>query len=183
MVVDTINMIDPTKPHYILDTSQLSILCRFPLNGQPYIQTIISVIRPVIPEAVILEARRGTSTIAQVASPLVNRGLIHTMIAPTEPRLLDEAYAGELGAGERAVIRLALSTQLPCILDDKDAFIVACRFGLRPLIFQDFIIDLVHKHGLPVTTGIEIIQSTARWFPIMFLEHSLRKLQEDRGSS
>jgi len=139
------------------------------------------VIRPVIPEAVILEARRGTSTIAQVASPLVKRGLIETRVAPPEPRLLDEVYEDELGSGERAVIRLALSTGLPCILDDKDAFIVACRFGLRPLIFQDFIIDLVHKHGLPVQTGIEVIRSTSRSFPAMFLAHSLRRLQDDRG--
>ena len=166
------------KPVYVLDTSQLSILCRFPLKGTPFIYEITPVVTILIPESVIIEARKATSTIAQVASPLVKQGIIESRPAPLTPKILDEYYGDELGEGERGVIRLSIATGLPCVLDDKDAFIVACRFGLRPLMFQDFVVRLVNEHGMKRETGITVVMATARLFPSMFIAHTLHMLNE-----
>lgn len=169
-----------SNPIYILDTSQLSILCRFPLKAAPFIQEITPLVTILIPESVIIEARRATSTIAQVASPLVKQGIIESRAAPTIPTTVDEYYGDELGEGERGVIRLAIATGLPCVLDDKDAFFVACRFGLRPIGFQDFVVRLVKEHGMKRETGIKIVTATARLFPAMFLAHTLHMLNEGK---
>ncbi len=161
------------RPTFILDTSPLSVLCRFPLEGIPYIHGILSYADLVMPEGVINETRGGTGVIARVVLPLLKSNRLRSMRASTEPAILDTAYGKLLGTGERDVIRLALANQITPVIDDKDAFVIACRFGLRPIGFHDFIVRLVSECGLSADSAIEIVNETARQYPISYLPHTL----------
>jgi hypothetical protein len=77
--------------------------------------------------------------------------------------------------GELSVIKIGLGQKIPVVIDDHDAFIVASRFNLQPLVFQDFIVRLTDL-GLPKEQAIEIVQTTSRQFPAMYLAHTLSKL-------
>lgn len=57
------------KPDFLLDTSPLTALCRFPLNGKPYIFEVVKYATIILPEGVITEARGGKGVIARVALP------------------------------------------------------------------------------------------------------------------
>ncbi len=166
------------KPQYILDNSPLTTLCRFPSDSAPYIHTVFQYMDIILPHGVIKEARGGTGIIARVALPLLNRGIIQSMVAPLEPAILDLSYGSVLGQGEREVIKIALKTGNTPIIDDKQAFIAACRFGLHPLGFQDLLVRLVNECGFPRLLASEIAKTTARQFPAIFLLHTLSMLDE-----
>lgn len=162
---------------FLLDTSPLSTLCAFPRRDTPYLHIVLNHTDIVLTDGVVEEAGRGR--IWQVVSPLLKSGAIRSIDAPVEPEILDVSYARDLGIGERSVIKAALTGHLTPVLDDKDAFIVACRFGLRPLGFQDFIISLTKSFGLSKNMGTEIVTTSASQYPRMYLAHSVHMLRED----
>ncbi len=167
----------PPKPAFLLDTGPLSVLCSFPREGQPYLHTILRYATIVLPDAVITEAGRGR--IYRTVAPLLQTEALQTVTTPGQPLILDTAYSRYLGDGERAVIKCALSQGTALVLDDQDAFIAACRFGLRPLVFQDFIIRLVKDQALPRETALAVVNATARQFPASFLTHTLDSLSQE----
>jgi hypothetical protein len=168
------------NPSFLLDTSPLSILCGFPLQGTLYIHTILDYAELVLADEVTDEIRLATKgKVARTVLPLIAAGNVRTINTPTGPSILDTAYGKELGLGERGTIKAALATELPLVLDDMRAYVAACRFGLRPIVFQDFIIRLVKEHGLPKDAAIEIVTTTARQFPAMFLAHTLEMLRQE----
>jgi predicted nucleic acid-binding protein len=152
------------------------MLCRFPLKGKPYIHDVLQYVTIILPEGVVVEARGGTGVIAHVAFPLLKAGQIKSAAAPDAPTILDTAYGNDLGVGERHVIKIALAQKLPAVIDDREAFIVACRFGLYPIGFQDFIVRLVKELAFPNETALDIVKTTARQYPKMFLAHTLDML-------
>jgi hypothetical protein len=167
---------DKTKASFLLDTGPLSVLCGFPIKKIPYIHVILQHTILVLPDAVIGEIQ-GAGKMARIIPPLLQSGKIQSFTTPTAPLIVDTAYGRGLGPGERTVIKCSLETHLPPVIDDQDAFIVACRFGLHPIGFQDFIVRLVIEHGLSQNTAVEIVQVTARQFPAMYLAHTLDMLR------
>lgn len=165
------------KPTFILDTGPLSVLCGYPTQGQPYIGQVLSYVNVVIPEGVVVESSAGK--IARTILPLIKAGQISVTTAPSQPDLLDRVYDKLLGIGERSVIKIALSTDFESVIDDKDAFMVANRFGVRPMVFHDFMLNLVHEQAMPVSFATDIVTTTARQYPSTYLAHTLELL---RGS-
>jgi predicted nucleic acid-binding protein len=162
---------------FLLDTSPLSVLCSFPLSGTLYIHTILKHADLVLPDGVADEIQVATrGKVARTMLPLIAAGDVMTITAPDAPAILDAAYGNDLGLGERSAIKAALATGMPLVLDDMRAFIAACRFGLQPIVFQDFIVRLAREHDLPKEAAVEIITTTARQFPAMFLKHTLDML-------
>lgn len=162
---------------FILDAGPLSVLCSFPRNGQPYLHVVLNYATLYIPEGVVTEVMSGSGRIASVASPLVRKKIIQVQESPAQPEILDMAYSKILGVGERHTIKLALATGLTPIFDDKDAFMIACRFGLRPLVFQDMLIKLVTEGSLPKSDATEIAKATTGQFPGVYLIHTLDSLK------
>lgn len=163
---------------FLLDTGPLSVLCGFPLNGNPYIFTVLQFAEVSIPDVVASEIK-GSGKLARIIIPLLKRGTIKIHSTPTNPTILDVAYGKMLGLGERSVIKVALSIKSPVVIDDRDAYIVACRFGLQPIGFQDFIVTLAHNLDMSSELAIEICKSTARQFPAPYLIHTLELLKEE----
>lgn len=161
---------------FLLDTGPLSTLCGFPIADHPYLYTVLQHAEIMLAEGVITEAGRGR--IWRIVAPLINSGDIKKASTSNITTALDTAYSKDLGLGERATIKAALEMELTPVIDDKDAFIVGCRFGLRPIGFQDWIVRLVREHDLPRETGIEIVQVTSSQYPRMFLAHTLEMLAE-----
>ncbi len=165
------------KPVFLLDTGPLSVLCGFPRDGMAYIHTVLLYSEIMLPDNVVSEIQEAqTGKIARVVSPLLKTGAITSATPVNDPLILDQAYNNLLGLGERGAIKAALATGISMVLDDKDAFIVACRFGLRPIGFQDFIIQLKSNHGMPKSTAVEIVNTTSRQYPAAFLTHTLSLL-------
>lgn len=162
---------------FLLDTGPLSVLCGFPLVGRSYIHTILSYTDIALAEGVISEIQAAPSgKIARVMSPLL-RTRIQRVLINDEPAILDQAYSKLLGLGERSTIRVAMrSPEWTAVIDDKDAFIVACRFGVHPIGFQDFIVKLVKEREMPKSKAIEIVKTTTRQFPSSYLVHTLDML-------
>lgn len=164
------------KAEVLLDTGPLSTLCSFPLHGRLYLYRVLQHASITLTDDVVGEAGQGK--IWRTVSPLFKTGELQTVTAPPEPDILDVSYGRDLGVGERSTIKAALVTGLTTVIDDKNAFIVACRFGLRPIGFQDFMVQLVKEHGLPRETAVEIVQASAGQYPRMFLAHTLELLKE-----
>jgi hypothetical protein len=162
--------------NYLLDTGPLSILCSFPLNGSPYIYTILQYAKLTLSDSVIMEAGRGK--IWRIVSPLLKTDEIESTTTPKEPEILDLSYGNDLGLGERSTIKSAILTGLTAIIDDRDAFVVANRFGVHPIGFQDWMVMLSREFNLPTKIAMEIVQSSANQFPKMFLAHTLKLLSD-----
>lgn len=162
------------KAAFLLDTGPLSTLCSFPLRGTLYFHTILQHVDIVLTDGVVSEAGQGK--IWRTISPLLRSGELQTLTAPADPTILDTSYGKDLGIGERSTIKAALTSGMTTVIDDKNAFIVACRFGLRPIGFQDFMVRLVREHNLSKTTAIEIVNASAGQYPRMFLAHTLDML-------
>ncbi|MBA3872493.1 MAG: hypothetical protein H0X30_25430 [Anaerolineae bacterium] len=162
--------------NYLLDTGPLSILCSFPLNASPYIYAILQYTKITLADSVIIEAGRGK--IWRIVSPLFKTGEIESTTTPKEPEILDLSYGNDLGLGERSTIKSAMQMGLTAIIDDRDAFVVANRFAVHPIGFQDWMVMLSREVNLPTKMAIEIVRSSANQFPKMFLAHILKLLSE-----
>jgi hypothetical protein len=90
---------------------------------------------------------------------------------------VDSAYGSKLGPGERDIIRIGVAfPEIFVVIDDKDAFQIASRFGLKPTVLQDMIVLLSHQYHLPQSTAIEIVSRTASRYPASYLVHTLALL-------
>jgi hypothetical protein len=171
-------MTSTSKPTFLLDTEPLRVLCGYPAQGTAYIEQILQYANLALPEGVVAESR--DRKIDAIVLPLIEAGQISVMTAPSGPELIDRAYETLLGTGERSVIKIALSTGLESVIDDKDAFIVANRFGVRPLVFHDFIVKLAYQYLLPAPLAAEIVTTTARQYPRTYLTYTLELLSRSR---
>jgi predicted nucleic acid-binding protein len=167
-------------PTFLLDTGPLSVLCGFPLQGTAYINIVLEYTAILLAQNVAIEVQAAkTGKIARTILPLLKADKIKVAPIVDMPTILDVAYSRDLGAGERGTIKTALDMRLPIVLDDKDAFVIACRFGLHPIGFQDFIVKLAVEFGLSKEVAVEIVTVTARQYPATFLVHTLDILSKD----
>ncbi len=173
-------MPDP-KPLFLLDTGPLISLCAFPTQGRrAHIQTVLNYADLAISAGVAREAlHEPPHPDVKIFKPLLESGQLTAKPVPTQPEMLDIAYAEKLGVGERDIIRVGLGIlEAFTVIDDKDAFQIANRFGLRPMVFQDMLVLLAREFGLPKLTAVEIVQNTASRYPASFLVHTLFLLNE-----
>lgn len=170
------------KPAFLLDTGPLSVICGFPINGAPYIHELLEIVSIVLTDEVQREIG-AAGKMARIANPLIKQGQISILTTPNSLTLLDAAYADYLGAGERSCIKAAFALKSTLIMDDQDAFLTAYRFGIRPMLFQDWIVSLTQTHGLPSLKAREIVLETARQFPKHFLTHTLALLVEGENAT
>lgn len=162
---------------FLLDTGPVSVLCGFPFTGLAYMHEVLAYTDIMLPEGVMSEIQAAhTGKIARTVMPLIKDGTIKVYKPVSAPPILDSAYGKVLGLGERSTIKSMLESGIPGVIDDKDAFIVACRFGLHPIGFHDFIVRLVLYHNMSKSIAIEIIKITSRQYPNMFLTHTLDML-------
>ncbi|MBC7811888.1 MAG: hypothetical protein H7175_12110 [Burkholderiales bacterium] len=168
-------MLPDEKPSFLLDTGPLSVLCSFPIKQSPFINVVSQYAKILLPNAVMDEIGEA-GKMSRIVPSLLKRDIVFSIEAPPTPAILDTAYGKILGPGERSVIKCGLNTALPIVLDDQDAFIIACRFGLHPMGFQDFIVQLVTEYTLPKAVAVEIIRLSARQFPAVYLVHTLDML-------
>jgi predicted nucleic acid-binding protein len=126
---------------------------------------------------VIVNEIQGSGKMARVISPFLKSTSIRVITALSTPETIDSIYNVYLGAGERSVIKAALNLGLTPIIDDKDAFLVACRFGLHPMGFQDLIVHLARESNMPASIAIEIVTATFKQFPAVYLAHTLEMLK------
>jgi hypothetical protein len=75
---------------FLLDTGPLSVLCGFPINGTPYIHTILQYAMIVLSDEVINEFGRAGKK-ARVVLPLLKTGQVRSIASPAEPEILDRA--------------------------------------------------------------------------------------------
>jgi len=64
------------------------------------------------------------------------------------------------------------------ILDDHLAFVVACRFGLAPILLLDLLVLLVNEYGLEKQMAIDIVNAVSARYSKSFVKHTLYKLGE-----
>jgi predicted nucleic acid-binding protein len=145
------------------------------LSASPYIYTILQYTKIALTNGVIDEAGRGK--IWRIVSPLLKTGEIQSTSTLQAPEILDSSYGNDLGLGERSTIKSAIHTGITAIIDDRDAFVVANRFGVHPIGFQDWIVILTREFNLPKQTALEIVQASANQYPKMFLAHTLELLR------
>ena len=95
-------------------------------------------------------------------------------------RVID-AY-DKLGQGERDTIRLGISmpdTQI--VLDDYLAFVIATRFGIKPVLLLDLLVSLVEEHGLDKQVAGEMVRKISGRYSTPFVEHTKHKLKGLQG--
>ncbi len=165
------------KASVLLDTSPLVTLCIFKIANQPMIQPFLEYTDVYITDAVEREVTvQYEKSDAQIAKRLVNAGQIHVIPAPITPTISDFYKLHETDCG---VIRLGLvSPHLLTIIDDKEAYVVSTRYGLKPMFLLDLLILLVEKHGLPKQDALDMIKSAERRYSPAYTAHTIFKVSE-----
>jgi len=165
----------------IFDTNALITACKFSVRGRRIVAWIPQTCALVVPEAVGQEATRSRlrHEDAAVAAELITSGRIRVSHAIVLPDSFLHAY--DLGGGEKEAIALCMDHPEPLatlVTDDKLAYVVCDRVGIRKRLFLDFVLDLVRDREFPVDLAEEAIQACGPRYSRGFVMHSLVLLQE-----
>ncbi len=163
----------------ILDTSPLITLCSFEVAGKLAIEHVLSVADVVVVETVAAEgtANPAYPDAAAIRMLLDAKRVAQLDIPATPFDAIIDAY-DKLGQGERDTIRLGISmpdTQI--VLDDYLAFVIAARFGLKPVLLLDLLVLLVKGHTLDKQVADEMVNKIAGRYSAPFVEHTRYKLR------
>lgn len=168
------------KSTLLLDTSPLITLCGFQSQRKSIVEYILPHYDLILVQTVADEA---TANLAHPDTALIARLLksreIKTVPVPTSPLAnIIDAYT-KLGQGERDTFRLALTMPFATlILDDFLAFVVASRFGLKPILLLDFVVSLVERGEISKQIGLEITSAVSARYSRPFVDHTRYKLNE-----
>jgi predicted nucleic acid-binding protein len=163
----------------ILDTSPLITICSFQAKRVLVVEHILSFANITIVDTVGREATANPAyKDAQVILGLLASKQIKQQVVNRHPldRVID-AY-NRLGQGERDTIRFSLNhPRSRVILDDYLAYVIAIRFGLRPLLFLDLLVSLT-KRGMDESLAEAVLNATATRYSKPFVDHTRHKLRE-----
>ncbi len=165
------------KPQIILDTSPLITLCSFRVNNQRVVEYLLDLASVFVVDTVAKEATAnpGYADSAVVAQLLETRRITKLAIPMTAFDQTIDGYT-KLGQGERHTIRLSLMMpEASLVLDDYLAFVIASRFGLKPVLLLDLIVSFVEK-----ARAIEIVEQLAPRYSAPFVSHTLYKLEQPK---
>jgi hypothetical protein len=165
------------KALVLLDTSPLVTLCVFKIANKPLIHTFLEHAEVYITEAVNHEVTvQYEKSDARIARSLVTSGQIQITPAPKTPPISDFYKLHETDCG---VIRLGIaSPHLTTIIDDKEAYIVSTRYGLKPILLLDLLVRLVQRHGLGQQVALDMVKSAERRYSPSYVAHTIFKLNE-----
>jgi hypothetical protein len=165
------------KVPVLLDTSPLVTLCVFKIANRPLIFSFLEHAEIHITEAVNHEVTvQYEKSDARIAKSLVASGRIAVVPAPKTPPILDFYKLHETDCG---VIRLGIaSPHLITVIDDKEAYIVSTRYGLRPMLLLDLLVLLVQRHGLEKLVALDMVKSAERRYSPSYVAHTIFKLKE-----
>jgi predicted nucleic acid-binding protein len=165
------------KTSVLLDTSPLVTLCIFKIANQPMIHTFLQYADVYITDAVQHEITvQYEKSDAQIAKRLVNSGQIQVISAPSNPTISDFYKLHETDCG---VIRLGLISPLfLTVIDDKEAYVVSTRYGLKPIFLLDLLVLLVEKCRLQKQDALDMIKSAERRYSPAYIAHTIFKISE-----
>ncbi len=133
-----------------------------------YTHTLIT--ERVVQEVVLRQDKSDVRTIR----PLLSSGKIISKPTPNVPIISDYYAISETDCG---VIRLGLAMpDLITIIDDKEEFLIACRYGLRPMFLLDVFVLLTTSYDLDKAMARNMIQSTAKRYSPAYVAHTLSML-------
>jgi predicted nucleic acid-binding protein len=163
----------------LLDTSPLITLCTFRAQGQLVVEHFLKLASFQVARTVALEATANPAhSDAAVVDNLLKEKRITDFPVPSTP--LDaviDAYT-KLGQGERDTMRLALTLPAASIvLDDYLAFVIAARFGLKPIFLLDLIVSFVEDGVLEKPLALEVVEQVAARYSPPFVNHTRFKLK------
>jgi predicted nucleic acid-binding protein len=164
----------------LLDTSPIITLASFRLGKETLLERLVPATVLYLPASVAAEATANRKYADAVH--------IHDMMKQNAVRVLAvrRASAAEpiqlyakLGQGERDTIYEAtFHKQLPPVLDDHLALVVAQRFGLRPLLLLDLIADLARTGHISKQQAQAIVRAIRPRYSDAFVDHTLFKLDQ-----
>jgi predicted nucleic acid-binding protein len=162
-----------------LDTSPLITLAVFKVQNRPIIDLLADVLELYVADSVVDE---GTANPKHVDAQVISRLLTQKKLlrVPVASLPLDnpiDAYT-KLGQGERDTIRVAQSyPNSQVVLDDYLAFVIATRFGVKPILLLDLIVMMVEKAMLQSDLAFAIVDTIQARYSLPFVEHTRLKLK------
>lgn len=168
-----------SRPVFILDSSPLITLALFPVH-KPAIEDILLIADVEIAATVAIETTGNiTHRDAKIIKRLldVNR-IVHYPVPITPDDVLIRSYS-RIDDGEADTIQLALTRpNSRLVLDDEAAFVVACHFGLSPIMLLDLLAESAKLGLLDTKTTLRIVAAVASRYSEAFVAHTRHKLGE-----
>ena len=166
-------------PKLIFDTNALITSCKFYVHGLPVIKYIVERCEIIIPHSVNEEVviAGGKYPDAVIAKGLIREGKI--IVRGVSFRDYDVLDRYKLGKGEKESIVLAveMGEEVDFIVtDDRLAYIVIDRMGLKKLLFLDLIVELVGRSSMDLELAKVIITTIESRYPEGFIYHTIKIL-------
>jgi predicted nucleic acid-binding protein len=164
---------------FLLDTSPLITLATFKVENRLIIDILADALELHVASSV---ADEGTANPKDADAQVIWRLLSQNKLlrVTPDPSSLDktvDAYT-KLGQGERDTLRVGLAdTDSPIVLDDYLAFVIATRFGIKPILLLDLIVMLAEKKILKSALASDIVESIQARYSLPFVEHTRVKLK------
>src|SRR5258708_30948624 len=136
-------------------------MCTAKVKNEPIIYALLNHAGLTVTERVVQEViLHHDKSDVRIARPLMTSGQITASPAPATPLISDFYQISETDCG---VIRLGLTMpERITIIDDKEEYLIACRYNLRPLFLLDLLVLLATSYGLDKGTARDMVQSTAK---------------------
>lgn len=163
----------------IFDTSPIITLATLSTAQQNSLERLLPNLEIVLVDTVAQEATANLKySDAKEIKRLLDLGYLKTVANPqTSQDVLIDGYH-KLGQGERDSIRLALTLpNIPLVLDDYLAFVIATRFGLHQTLLLDFIILLTQQKQLSKLDADNLVTQSTTRYSQPFVSHTLEKLK------
>lgn len=151
-------------------------MCTAQVKGEPIVYLLLNHANFSVTDQVVTEVvlRMGKSDV-QIARPLISAGRISTVATATIPVISDFYAISETDCG---VIRTGLLlTDTLTVIDDKEAYVIACRYELRPIFLLDLLVLLVRQHGLDKALAVEMVQSMTKRYSVGYVAHTVSMLR------
>lgn len=164
----------------IFDTNALITSCKFYVHGLPVIKYIVERCEIIISHSVNDEviSAGGRYPDAIVAKELIRDEKIK--IKGISFRDYDVLDRYKLGKGEKDSIVLAVEMAEDVdfiVTDDRLAYLVIDRMGIKKLLFLDLIVELVERRLMDLELAKLITNAVELRYPEGFMYHTLKILE------
>ena len=164
----------------IFDTNALITSCKFYVHGLPVIKYIAERCEIIISHSVNEEvvSAGGRYPNAVVAKELIREGKIGVRRPPFwDYNVLDHYNLGK-GEKESIVLTVEMGDEMDFIVtDDRLAYVVIDRMGIKKLLFLDLIVELVERTLMDLELARSIIDAIESRYPEAFIYHTLKILE------